>query len=142
MHIVKISPQIKTPKRGTPGACGYDIYMPEDGVAYANQEVKVGLGFHLALPPGYCALILPRSGVGTKSGLELNNTCGVIDEDYRGEWMAVIKLKRFEELRWKKDERLLQFVVVPVLQEEIHELDHVQDLPVSQRLGGFGSTGK
>jgi dUTP pyrophosphatase len=140
MHIVKINPSVITPVRGTEFSAGYDIFMPEDGIAYANQETKVSLGFKLAIPTGSVALILPRSGMGVKYGLELNNTCGVIDSDYRGEWMCSLKLKRIEELRWSKGDRLLQFVVVPCLRTEITEVD---ELPLTARgEGGWGSTGK
>jgi dUTP pyrophosphatase len=140
MHIVKIHKGIKTPLRGTEGAAGYDIFMPEDGKAFSNHAVEVPLGFKLAIPEGFVALIFPRSGVGVKNGLELNNTCGVIDADYRGEWKAFIKLKNQEELHWHAGDRILQFVVIPCLQAEIQEVD---ELPQTNRgTEGFGTTGK
>jgi dUTP pyrophosphatase len=140
MHIVKIHPDIITPQRGSEFSAGYDIFMPESGVAYANQETKVALGFKLAIPTGWVGLIFPRSGIGFKSGLELNNTCGVIDSDYRGEWFAMLRLKRLEELKWEAGARLLQFIVVPHLSEELIVVD---ELPASVRGdGGLGSTGK
>jgi dUTP pyrophosphatase len=139
MHIVKIHPGIITPKRGTDFAAGYDIFMPEAGIAYANQVTKVPLGIKVAIPDGWCGLLLPRSGTGAKTGLELNNTCGVIDSDYRGEVYAFIKLKTIEELKWDRNDRLLQLVVVPHLMTPVLVVD---ELPPSGRgTGGFGSTG-
>lgn len=139
MHIKKLREDIIVPTRGSDGAMAYDIYMPDAGTLYANQVTKVDLGFELAIPQGWGAMIFPRSGMGAKFGVELNNTSGLIDQDYRGEWMLFLKLKQLEEMKWKKDDRLVQFVVVPVLQTEIQV---VKELPPTTRgRGGFGSTG-
>lgn len=101
------------------------------------------LGFAAAIPKGYVGLILPRSGVGAKYGVELNNTCGVIDSDYRGEWAASLKLKetgRTPEIVFKAGERLLQLLVVPTFQVTP---TLVEELSTTDRhVGGFGSTGK
>ncbi|WP_460989809.1 dUTP diphosphatase, partial [Staphylococcus aureus] len=84
-------------------------------------------------------MLLPRSGVGAKAGVRLRNTCGVIDSDYRGEWMAVISTDR-EPFRWAAGDRLLQMVLVPV---GTPELQLVEELSETNRgEGGFGSTGE
>lgn len=129
------------PKQSTEGSAGYDIFMPEDGYIAYNETIKVNLGFASAIPKGHVALILPRSGVGSKYGLELNNTCGVIDSDYRGEWVATLKVKSpHESYIWKKGDRLLQFVVVPVPQLEMVITDSLDMTDRGE--GGLGSTGK
>ena len=100
----------------------------------------VGLGFAAAVPPGHVALLLPRSSSGAKFGLELNNTCGVIDSDYRGEWKAKLRTKDGSIYSWAKDERVLQFLVVPVpviVLEEVSTLDETV-----RGTGGFGSSGQ
>lgn len=139
MKFKKIHQNFALPLRGSDEAGGLDIYMPEAGIV--TQEPKVfPLGFAAAVPKGHVALILPRSGVGAKQGLELNNTIGVIDSDYRGQWGAYLRTKPgHQHLRFDEGDRLLQMVVVPVA--DIHP-ELVKDLDITDRgEGGFGSTG-
>jgi dUTP pyrophosphatase len=127
------------PTKGTEGAGAYDIYMPESGNTYDNLVTKVKLGFAAEIPTGYVALLLPRSGVGVNLGLELNNTCGVIDSDYRGEWIAAIRTKDNSPIVWKAGDRLIQFLIIPVLSVT---LEYVDDLTSTVRdTAGFGSSG-
>lgn len=140
MQIKQIHPNFTMPTRGSDTAGGFDIYMPEDGTIPEGGDVVVNLGFASAIPEGYVAFILPRSGAGAKHGIELRNTCGVIDADYRGEWMARLKTKEGKPFSWFANERLLQFVIVPVLTPE---LELTAELSITARgAGGFGSTGQ
>ena len=139
MNIQPLRPGFKVPTRGTERAGGYDIYMPEPGVL--ERDVKgqmVPLGFAAEVPVGHVALLLPRSGAGAKLGVSLNNTVGVIDADYRGEWMACLRLKNHQPLTWEAGERLLQFVLVPVTTPELQVVDSLEDTVRGE--GGFGST--
>lgn len=139
MRFKALHPNFILPTKGSNGAGALDIYMPESGTVCLNQEKTVNLGFAAAIPPGYVGLLLPRSGAGAKYGLELKNTCGVIDSDYRGEWKAVLRTKGSTTFSWKADDRVLQLVLVPVL-EVLPEL--ADDLDKTNRgTGGFGSTG-
>lgn len=140
MNIKKLHPNFKMPTRGTDHAGGYDIYMPEKGsmMPGATYGQMVPLGFSAEVPVGYVALLLPRSGAGAKHGVSLNNTVGVIDADYRGEWVACLRLKNGLPYRWEAGERLLQFILVPVATPE---LNLVEELGTTARgEGGFGST--
>ena len=139
MKVLAYHQNFKMPTKGTTGAGAFDIYMPEAGTAHEEHTVKVPLGFAAEVPAGHVALLLPRSGAGANTGLELNNTCGVIDSDYRGEWIAAIKVKNFPGFRWEAGDRILQFIVVPVADitlERVHALT-----PTNRNSGGFGSTG-
>lgn len=127
------------PVRSTEMAGGLDLFMPYSGVAYENQETKVALGFAATVPYGHVGLILPRSGVGFKYGLELNNTCGVIDHDYTGEWFAMLRMKRLEEMKWQAGDRLLQVIVVPVAMVTPRLVLNLN--PTGRGEGGLGSTG-
>lgn len=140
MNIKKLHPNFKMPTRGTDYAGGFDIYMPEKGsmMPGATYGQMVPLGFSAEVPVGYVALLLPRSGAGAKHGVSLNNTVGVIDADYRGEWVACLRLKNGLPHRWEAGERLLQFILVPVATPE---LNLVEELSTTDRgEGGFGST--
>lgn len=113
--------------------------MPVSGTATGESQM-VGLGFAAAIPPNHIGLLLPRSSTGAKHGVELNNTCGVIDSDYRGEWRAAIKTKSGKPFTWEAGERILQFMIVPIADVT---LELVTTLDQTARgNGGFGSTGK
>lgn len=140
MNIKQLHPNFKMPTRGTDHAGGFDIYMPEKGsmIPGATYGQMVPVGFAAEVPVGYVALLLPRSGAGAKHGVSLNNTVGVIDADYRGEWVACLRLKNGLPHHWEAGERLLQFILVPV---GTPELKLVEELGSTTRgEGGFGST--
>lgn len=133
-----IKPEYKSNSSG-----GMDIYFQEDIELKVGKDNVVNLGFSAEVPEGYVALILPRSSTGMK-GLQLRNTVGVIDSDYRGEWIAHITyddINTWGHTReFKRGERALQALIVPVKQETINIVD---ELSVTNRgNGGFGSTGK
>lgn len=138
MKIELVYPDSLLPRRGSEHAGGFDLYMPHDGEVIGADITTVLLGIKTEIPSGYVALLLPRSSA-AKTGLELANTCGVIDADYRGEWMAKLKLKNGGHIQWFAGDRLLQFVLVPCFTPE---LEVVESVSVTDRgAGGFGSTG-
>lgn len=127
------------PTKGSPFAAAHDIYMPEAGYVDGSSKL-VGLGFASEIPKFHVALLLPRSSSGAKFGLELNNTCGIIDSDYRGEWKAALKTKAHNRFEWEAGDRVLQFLIVPIFNVNLVQ---VESLESSDRCaGGFGSTGK
>ena len=141
MNIQPLHPNFKVPTKGTEQAGAYDLYMPEAGHCGGDcPPSKVSLGFAAELPAGHVALILPRSGVGSKTGLELNNTCGVIDADYRGPWFATLRTKDGIPYTWSAGDRLLQMLIVPAAQVEFNVVDDLSE--TSRGTGGLGSTGK
>lgn len=140
MRVKALHPNFVLPTKGTQMAGAFDLYMPESGYVSGNQPKVIGLGFAAEVPPGYVALILPRSSTGAKFGLELNNTCGVIDSDYRGEWKACLRTKAGQPFRWEEDDRLLQFILVPVLDVRLELSEELDD--TERAAGGFGSTGR
>ena len=139
MLIKSLHPSFIMPTKGTDNAGAFDIYMPEDGVATGTPQL-IGLGFAAAVPEGYVALLLPRSSTGAKFGLELNNTCGVIDADYRGEWKAAIRTKSGIPHTWNAGDRLIQFIVVPTPNITLVQTDSLD--ATARGEGGFGSSGK
>lgn len=142
MNILPLHPNFRLPERSSALAGAYDLFMPAAGTVYARQNhaLMVPLGFAAEVPEGHVALLLPRSSAGAKQGLSLNNTCGIIDADYRGEWKAALRVHNAAPLNWRAGDRLLQFLLVPVL---CPTLALVTELAATDRgAGGFGSTGK
>ena len=122
---------------------GLDIYFQEDVELRVGKDNIINLGFSAEVPEGHVALLVPRSGAGIK-GLSLRNTVGVIDADYRGEWIAHITFDDINTwgntITYKRGERALQALIIPVKRETINIVD---ELSVTNRGdGGFGSTGK
>lgn len=140
MQIKAIHKDFIMPVKGSIDAGAFDIYMPEAGIANGANQL-IGLGFAAAVPRNHVALLLPRSSTGAKYGVELNNTCGVIDSDYRGEWKATLRTKSGIPFSWAAGDRVLQFLLVPV--NTVETLALVDSLDETDRgTGGFGSSGK
>lgn len=123
-------------------SAGYDLKLQEDVILNSKIDNVIHLGFATEIPEGYCGLLMMRSSAGLK-GIKLLNTVGVIDSDYRGEWIAHLDVETsgtvYRELAYKRGDRILQAVFVPVLQTE---LSLVTELSETERgTGGFGSTG-
>ncbi len=73
---------IKLPCRATSGSAGYDIFAPLDIKLEPGQTIKIPTGIRCEIDDGWVLKIYPRSGLGFKFRLQLNNTVGVIDSDY------------------------------------------------------------
>src|ERR1017187_3952384 len=78
------------PEKSTVGSAGYDLRSAEDLLFYRNDIYTVRTGVSLEMPGGVCGWILPRSSL-HKKGLSLANTVGLIDSDYRGEIILMLK---------------------------------------------------
>lgn len=139
MKIKKLHPNVIMPTKGTEYAGAFDIYMPERGMI-TGVTTKFPLGFSTEIPQNHVALMLPRSSAGAKHGIELANTCGVIDSDYRGEWVAALLTKTGLPYTFDIGDRLLQFLIVPIASIELEIVDELEQ--TERESGGFGSTGK
>jgi dUTP pyrophosphatase len=130
------------PRYATPGSAGLDLRACIDHAltVEAGQAVMVptGLAIHLD-DPGYCAMILPRSGLGHRHGIVLGNLVGLIDSDYQGPLQISCWNRSNEPYILQPLDRVAQLVIVPVQQVEF---DLVDAFTESERgAGGFGSTG-
>lgn len=112
------------------------------------EPVQIPLGLGMEIPEGYVGLLIPRSGTGSR-GLELVNTMGVIDADYRGEIVAFVRNKLYaanRKLTIQPGERIAQLIIVPVMTLAMFgSINHTSFESLSQTergAGGFGSTGK
>lgn len=74
--------QIKLPRRATVGSAGYDFYTPEEFSLTPGETIKIPTGIRAKIDEGWVLKIYPRSGLGFKFRLQLDNTVGIIDSDY------------------------------------------------------------
>ena len=138
----KIYEDIKLPLRATKYSAGYDFYAPFDFTLNPGETIKIPTGIRAKMREDYALFLLPRSGLGFKYRLQLNNTIGLIDADYfysdnEGHIFAKITNDSNEGkvISVKKGEAFIQGVF---LSYGITEDDEVNSI----RNGGFGSTSK
>jgi len=131
------------PQYATSGSAGLDLRACLDQAIdiAPGQTVLVPTGIAIYInDPQYCAMILPRSGLGHKHGIVLGNLVGLIDSDYQGQLMISTWNRGASNFKLEPMERLAQLVLVPVLQIEWSIVDEFESS--SRGEGGFGSTGK
>lgn len=105
-----------------------------------GQRALVGTGVRIALPDGYAAFIVPRSGLATKHGITIVNSPGTVDAGYRGEIkVTLLNTDTAQAFDIAPGDRIAQMIVMPVTRAHFIPVD---ELPESVRgQGGFGSTG-
>ena len=81
-QIKEMYDHLQLPKRATTGSAGYDFFAPFEITLAPGQTVKVPTGIRAKMEDGWVLKIYPRSGLGFKFRLQLNNTVGIIDSDY------------------------------------------------------------
>lgn len=132
---------LRLPVRGSTGSAGHDFVLTRDIVLEPGQSVQIATGIRAQIEKGWVLMLKPRSGLGSKFRMQLNNTTGVIDEDYfgadnEGHIKATITndSKDGKVLALSAGDRFIQGVFLPY---GITEDDNVKD----KRTGGHGSTG-
>ena len=131
------------PHYASAGAAGLDLRACLDSPltlqAGESQLVSSGIAIHVG-DPGYAAVILPRSGLGAKSGIVLGNLVGLIDSDYQGPLMVSLWNRGKSAFTIQPLDRIAQLIVVPVVQVGF---EVVEEFTATARgTGGFGSTGR
>ena len=142
IKIKKLNPNAKTPTRGSKQAAGYDIYAcleTETAAIPAHCTVKVPTGISMAIPEGYFGAIFARSGLASKQGLRPANCVGVIDSDYRGEFIVMLHNDTDETMTIEPGERIAQLVILPFIPVQFNVVDSLTETERGD--GGFGSTG-
>lgn len=140
--VKKLRPGAKMPTFGSREAAGADLYacLEEPVTIEPGKTVFLPTGLSMALPKGYVGLVYARSGLACKQGLAPANKVGVIDSDYRGEFMIALHNHSTEPRVVEHGDRIAQLVVTPVIQPDYYEADTLDE--TSRGTGGFGSTGK
>lgn len=137
--VQRLDAGLPMPKFARPGDAGLDLYARADAIVEPGGRALVPTGIAIALPAGYVALTVPRSGFALKHGGTLLNSPGVIDAGYRGEIGSIVHNTDAAPLQIRRGDRIAQMLI---LQLPAITLTEVEALPGTQRAGsGFGSTG-
>lgn len=102
------------------------------------QLLPTGLAIHIG-DPTWCAVILPRSGLGHKQGLVLGNLVGLIDADYQGPLMVSLWNRGQNPQQVQPGDRIAQLVFMPVLRASFRIVEQFEES--ARGTGGFGHTG-
>ncbi len=141
-EVRKIYDAIELPKRATAGSAGYDFRAPFSFAMRAGEEILMPTGIRAKMDSGYVLILFPRSSLGFKYRMQLDNTAGVIDSDYynaRNEGHIMCKLindsREGKTLELKAGQGMVQGLFLPYGITEDDEAD-------TERTGGIGSTTK
>lgn len=140
MKFKALRENIKMPARATEGSAGYDLYAPCDFSIQPNSEYVVNTGIAAEIDPGYFGLIVPRSGLGFKTGMHLKNTVGIIDSDYilsdnGGNIMVKLVNPSANTITISEGTAFAQFIFLGYGKTD-------DDNATAKRNGGFGSTSR
>lgn len=152
IKVQKIRKDAKVPIRASDGAVGYDVFAsrvldrqtkePIQDLPVTippNGSVLIGIGVKMAVPLSYQCEMRPRSGLASQHDIELSNSPGTIDPDFRGEAGVLLRNRGDKLFVVEKNMRIAQLIFTPV---ELPILEEVERLPSTVRgEGGFGSTG-
>ena len=142
IKVKKLRENAVLPTYGSAEAAGADLYacLQEQVTIEPGATAFVPTGLAMELPQGYVGLIYARSGLACKKGLAPANKVGVIDSDYRGEFIVALHNHGNQAQTVASGERIAQLVIAPVFTPGFEETDVLSDTQRSS--GGFGSTGK
>lgn len=138
VDVLIIAPEV--PAYAHPGDAGADLVSTESLRLEPGQRALIPTGVRIALPDGYAAFVVPRSGLAAKHGITIVNSPGTVDAGYRGEIkVSLLNTDPVEAFDIAQGDRIAQLIVMPVTRARFIPVD---DLPDSVRgSGGFGSTG-
>lgn len=141
-EALKVYENIKMPQRATVGSAGYDFFAPNAFSLMPKETIKIPTGIRAEIAEGWVLQIYPRSGLGFKFRLQMNNTVGIIDSDYfyaDNEGHIFIKMtndsKEGKIVHVKAGDGFAQGIFMPFGITEDDDTD-------GERHGGFGSTTK
>jgi len=133
---------IPLPEYETDGSAGLDLRacLEEKSILEAGMSQLIPIGFAMYLEdPALAALVVPRSGLGSKHGIVLGNLVGLIDSDYQGELMVPAWNRSETDFEINPGDRIAQMIIVPVVQARFNIVDSFEETLRGDK--GFGSSG-
>ena len=133
---------IPLPEYETDGSAGLDLRacLEEKSILEAGMSQLIPIGFAMYLEdPALAALVVPRSGLGSKHGIVLGNLVGLIDSDYQGELMVPAWNRSEKDFEINPGDRIAQMIIVPVVQARFNIVDSFEETWRGDK--GFGSSG-
>ena len=139
--LKRLDPDLPVPTRMRPGDAAADLASSSDVTVPPGGRALVPTGFAVAIPPGWCGLILPRSGLALTNGLTVLNAPGLIDSGYRGELQVILHNSGTEAVEVARGQRIAQLLVVEAPAVTFEVVDELPPGPDDRGDRGFGSSG-
>lgn len=133
---------IPLPEYETDGSAGLDLRacLEEKSILEAGMSQLIPIGFAMYLEdPALAALVVPRSGLGSKHGIVLGNLVGLIDSDYQGELKVPLWNRSTEDFLVSSGDRIAQMILVPIKQAKLRVVEDFSETERGDK--GFGSSG-
>lgn len=128
------------PQYAHAGDAGADLRAAEAVELGPGERALIGTGVAIALPDGYAAFVVPRSGLAAKHGITVVNAPGTVDAGYRGEIkVTLLNTDGSESFAIAAGDRIAQLIVMPVSRAVFVPVPELTDS--ARGTGGFGSTG-
>ena len=145
IKVKRMNKEAKLPTRGSEKAAAYDVYacLPDENALVTimpHQTMLIGTGLRMAPPEGFYVGVYARSGLSSKEGLRPANCVGVIDEDYRGEYLVAVHNDSEVTRSVRHGDRIAQILLQKRYDMDFEEVDELDT--TGRGDGGFGSTGK
>ena len=140
--VKKVRPNAILPTYGSTEAAGADLYACLDAPVSIEPHTTafIPTGLSMELPKGTGGFIMARSGLACKQDLAPANKVGLVDSDYRGEFMVALHNHGNQTRVVQYGDRIAQLVIVPVLTPQYYEVSELDE--TKRGAGGFGSTGQ
>lgn len=123
-----------------PGDAGIDLRADNDCVLWPGERKVLNTGLSIALPEGYAAFVMPRSGLAVNHGITVLNSPGVVDSGYRGEIkVPLFNTDKSQAFKVKEGDRIAQLVIMPVTNAVLRKVNSLGE--TERGANGFGSTG-
>ncbi|GHU08140.1 deoxyuridine 5'-triphosphate nucleotidohydrolase [Alphaproteobacteria bacterium] len=141
VKIKKLRSDAILPEYQTPLSAGFDFHacIDKDIILKPGERYAVPTGLSMSLPAGYVTEIYARSGLAAKYGVAMANGVGVIDADYRGEYLILLGNYGNEKFIIEPNMRIAQGIIKKHETAEWEEIDELDE--TTRGKGGFGSTG-
>jgi len=137
LKIKKLNPEAKIPKYAHEGDAGMDVLSCEDVVIKSGEKKAIKTGISAEFPKEYVALVWDKGGIANKG---ITTIAGVIDSNYRGEWLILLFNTSKEDYIINKGDKIAQVLIQKFERAEIRESEDLGETARGE--GKFGSTGK
>jgi dUTP pyrophosphatase len=144
LNVKKLTESAKIPEKAHESDAGFDLFSDEDVIIPAQERkvVKTGISVSLSFPESKdfsCYLrIAPRSGLSAKKGIDV--FAGVVDINYRGEFLICLFNSSKEDFEIKKGDKIAQMIPTVIFKTDIKEVSSLDETDRGEK--NFGSSGR
>lgn len=137
IKIKKLNSKAKIPTYAYKGDAGMDVYSCEDTIIKSGERKAIKTGIAAEFPKEYVALVWDKGGIANRG---ITTIAGVIDSNYRGEWLILLLNTTKEDYVINKGDKIAQVIIQKFEQAEIEAIENLNETERGD--GKFGSSGK